>query len=94
VGFIESLQSKVESETSSLGRLNKKENINYQHYNILSASEVKDETSTSSAYVSLVFYHILRSRKKYLSKNNSRFFFQKGIVLSGFVPKYPWAFRG
>jgi hypothetical protein len=30
----------------------KKENTDYQHYNILSAYEVKDETSTSSTYVS------------------------------------------
>jgi hypothetical protein len=29
-----------------------------------------------------------------LLKNNYRFFSQKGIVLSGFAPKYPWAFRG
>jgi hypothetical protein len=43
--------------------------------NILSAYEVKDETSTSSTYVSLVF-------------------FSKGVILSGFAPKYPWIFRG
>jgi hypothetical protein len=28
-----------------------------------------------------------------LSKKNYRFFFQKGVVLSGFAPKYPWSFR-
>jgi hypothetical protein len=59
------------------GQAQKKENDNYQHYNILSAYEVKDETSTNSSYVSLVFYCTIRSRK-YLSKNNYRFFFQKG----------------
>jgi hypothetical protein len=36
------------------------ENQKQQHYNILSAYEVKDETSTSSTYVSLVFYHTIR----------------------------------
>jgi hypothetical protein len=41
----------------------KKENGNFQHYNILSAYEVQDETSTSSTYVSLVFYCTIRSRK-------------------------------
>jgi hypothetical protein len=55
-----------------LGKLKKKENCNYQHYNILSAYEhynilsayeVKDETSTSSTYVSLVFYPTVRSKK-------------------------------
>jgi hypothetical protein len=55
VGFTE--------ETSSLGKLKKKENSNYQHYNILSAYEVKDETSISSPFASLVFYHLVRSRK-------------------------------
>jgi hypothetical protein len=53
---------KVELETSSLGKLKKKENSNYQHYNILSAYEVKDETSTISTYVSLVFYRMVRSK--------------------------------
>jgi hypothetical protein len=46
----------------------KKKNNNYQHYNILSAYEVKDETSTSSTYVSLVFYHTVRSRKILVKK--------------------------
>jgi hypothetical protein len=41
----------------------KKKNSNFQCYNILSAYEVKDETSTISTYVSLVFYHMVRSRK-------------------------------
>jgi transposase len=48
--------------------LKKKENNNFQYYNILSAYEVKDETSTSSTYVSLVFYHIVRSRKILVKK--------------------------
>jgi hypothetical protein len=67
----------------------KNNNNNFQHYNILSAYEVKDETSTSRTYVSLVFYHTVRSRK-YLSKKNYRLFFQKEVVLSGFAPKYLW----
>jgi hypothetical protein len=29
-----------------------------------------------------------------LSKKNYMFFFQKEVVLSGFTPKCPWAFRG
>jgi hypothetical protein len=59
-------------------RLNQKEalwatskkikNSNYQYYNILSAYEVKDETSTSSTYVSPVFYRIVRSRKILVKK--------------------------
>jgi hypothetical protein len=40
-----------------------KENNNFQHYNILSAYEIKDESSTGSTYVSLVFYCTVRSRK-------------------------------
>jgi hypothetical protein len=50
------------------GQAQKKENTNYQHYNILSAYEVKDETSTSCIYVSLVFYHTVRSRKILVKK--------------------------
>jgi hypothetical protein len=46
----------------------KKKNSNYQHQNILSAYEVKDETSTSSTYVSLVFYCTVRSRKILVKK--------------------------
>jgi hypothetical protein len=71
----------------------KKENNNFQHYNILSAYEVKDESSTSRTYVSLVFYHTVRSRK-ILVKKEIQVFFQKGVVLSDFAPKYLWAFRG
>jgi hypothetical protein len=51
-----------------LGKLKKKENNNYQHYNILSAYEIKDETSTNSTYVSLVFYRTVRSRKILVKK--------------------------
>jgi hypothetical protein len=29
-----------------------------------------------------------------LSKTNYRIFFEKGVVFSGFAPKYPWAFTG
>jgi hypothetical protein len=68
VGFTESLQSKVESETGYLGKPKKKENNNFQHYNILSAYEIKDETSTSSTYVSLVFYCMVRSKKILVKK--------------------------
>jgi hypothetical protein len=40
-------------------------------------------------------YFIIRlDPKKYLSKKNYMFFFQKGIVMNDFAPKYPWAFRG
>jgi hypothetical protein len=46
----------------------KKENSNYQHYNILSAYEVKNETFTSSTYVSLVFYSTVKSRKVLVKK--------------------------
>jgi hypothetical protein len=68
VGFIESLLCKVELETGSLDKLKKKKNNDYQHYNILSAYEVKDETSTNSTYVSLVFYRTVRSRKMLVKK--------------------------
>ena len=54
--------AEAKSQTYSLGRLKKNKN-NFQHYNILSAYEVKDEISTSGTYISLVFYHIVRSRK-------------------------------
>jgi hypothetical protein len=46
----------------------KKKNGNFQHYNILSAYELKDETSTSSTYVSLVFYCMVRSTKILVKK--------------------------
>jgi hypothetical protein len=55
-------------KTGSLGKLKKNENGNFQLYNILSAYEVKDETSTSSAYVSPVFYHMVRSNKILVKK--------------------------
>jgi hypothetical protein len=41
-----------------------------------------------------LYFIIWLDLKKYLSKKNYRFFFQKGVLLSGFAPKYPWAFRG
>jgi hypothetical protein len=50
-----------------MGNLKKKNN-NFQHYNILSAYEVKDETSTNSTYVNLVFYSTVRSRKILVTK--------------------------
>jgi hypothetical protein len=46
----------------------KKENNNFQHDNILSAYEVKDKTSSSSTYVSLIFYSMVRSRKVLVKK--------------------------
>jgi hypothetical protein len=63
VGFTKSLYSKIELKTGSLGKLKKRENGNFQHYNILSAYEVNDETSTSSTYVSLVLHCTVRSSK-------------------------------
>jgi hypothetical protein len=59
---------------NTLGRLKKKENNNFQHYNNVSAYEVKYETSTSRTYVNLVFYHKVRS-KKILVKKIYRFIF-------------------
>jgi hypothetical protein len=54
---------------------------------------VKDEIFTSRTYVSLAFYHTVRSRK-ILVKKELQVLYSKGVVLSGFAPKYPWAFRG
>jgi hypothetical protein len=70
-----------------LGKWKINKNSNYQHYNILSASEVKDETSTYSTYVRLVFYCMVRS-KKILAKKYLHVLFSEGVVLSGFAPKY------
>ena len=64
-------KNNVELETCSLSKLKKKENNNFQHYNTLSAYEVKDETSINSTYLNFVFYCIIRL-KKYLSKNSYR----------------------
>jgi hypothetical protein len=55
-------------EVRDVGQAQKKRKHNYQHYNILSAYEVKDETSTSSTYVSLVFYRMVRFRKILVNK--------------------------
>jgi hypothetical protein len=38
------------------------------HYNILSAYEVNNETSTNGTYVTLVFYHMIRFRKILVKK--------------------------
>jgi hypothetical protein len=59
---------RLNKKTGSLGKLKKKKKNNYQHYNILSAYEVKDGTSTSSTYVSFVFYRTVRSRKILVKK--------------------------
>jgi hypothetical protein len=72
----------------SLGRFKKKENNNYQPYNILSAYEVKDETSTSRTYVSLVFYHTIRSRK-ILVKKKLQVLFSEGGSFEWFYTKMP-----
>jgi hypothetical protein len=55
--------------------------------------KLKNETSTSSTYVSLVFYCIVKFGKNICQKIISSLFLE-GIVLSGFAPKYPWIFRG
>jgi hypothetical protein len=52
----------------------KKENNSFQHYNILRVYEVKDETSTSTTYVSLIFYHTVRSQKILVKKELSVLF--------------------
>jgi hypothetical protein len=57
-----------ETETGSLSKLKEKENSNYQHYKILIVYEVQDETSTSSTYVSLVFYRTVRYKKLLVKK--------------------------
>jgi hypothetical protein len=51
------------NKKQALWASSKKKNGNFQHYNILSAYEVKDETSTRSTYVSLVLYCTVRSSK-------------------------------
>jgi hypothetical protein len=50
------------------GQAQKKENNNFQRYNILSAYEVKDETSTSSTYLNFIFYCTVRSKKILVKK--------------------------
>jgi hypothetical protein len=40
-----------------------------------------------------LYFIVQLDLEKYLSKNNYRSFFQNGVVLSGFAPKYPWIFR-
>ena len=44
------------------------QNRNFQHYNIIVAYEVKDEISTTKTYISLIFYHMVRSRKLLVKK--------------------------
>jgi hypothetical protein len=58
--------------------LKKNENNNFQHYNILSAYEVKDESSTSRTYVSLVFCHTVRSRKIIVKQKLQVLFSEEG----------------
>jgi hypothetical protein len=50
------------------GKLKKKENNKFLHYNFLTAYEVKDETSTSSTYGSLVLYYMVITRIKLVKK--------------------------
>jgi hypothetical protein len=56
------------NKKQALWASSKKKNSNFQHYYILSAYEVKDETSTSSTYVRLVFYRTVRSSKILVKK--------------------------
>jgi hypothetical protein len=70
-----------------LGRLKKNEN-NFQHYNIISAYRVKDETSTSRTYVSRAFYHMVRSRK-ILVKKELQVLFSEGGSFEWFCTKIP-----
>jgi hypothetical protein len=79
---------KVESKIGFLGRLKKKEYNNFQNYNILSAYEVKDETSTSRTYVSLVFYHTVISRK-ILVKKELQVLYSEGGSFERFCTKIP-----
>jgi hypothetical protein len=51
-----------------MGKLKKNKNSNFQQYNILITYEVKDGTFTSSTYVSLVFYRMVKSRKILVKK--------------------------
>jgi hypothetical protein len=46
----------------------KRKTITFNIKKILSAYEVNDETSTSSIYINLVFYHTARSRKILVKK--------------------------
>jgi hypothetical protein len=64
------------------------ENSNFQHYNILNAYEVKDETSTNRTYVSLVFYHTIRSRKIFVKKE-LQVLFSEGGSFEWFCTKIP-----
>jgi hypothetical protein len=66
----------------------KNKNNNFQHYNFLSAYEVKDETSTSRTYVSLVFYHTVRS-KKILVIKELQVLFSEGGSYEWFCTKIP-----
>jgi hypothetical protein len=86
VGFTESLLSKAESEIGSHSMLNKNKNNNFQHYNILSTYEVKDETFTNRTYVSLVFYATVRSRK-ILVKKELQVLFSEGGSFEWFCTK-------
>jgi hypothetical protein len=66
----------------------KKKNSNFQHYNILSAYEGKDEIFANRTYVSLVFYHTVRSRK-ILVKKKLQVLFLKGGSFEWFCTKIP-----
>jgi hypothetical protein len=64
------------NKKQALWASSKKENNNFQCYNILSAYEVKDDTSTNITYVSLLFYYKVRS-KNILVKKNYRSIFKR-----------------
>jgi hypothetical protein len=68
--------------------LRKNKNNNFQPYNILRAYEVKDETFTSRTYVSLIFYHTVRS-KKILVKKILQVLFSEGGSFEWFCTKIP-----
>jgi hypothetical protein len=71
----------------------KKKNNNFQHYIILSAYEVKDETSTNKTYISLIFYHMVRSRK-ILIKKELQVLFSKEGSFEWFCTKIPLGLYG
>jgi hypothetical protein len=75
-------------KTGSLGKLKKNTIGNFQHHNTLSAYEVKDETSTNSTYVSLVFYCMVRSSKNTCQKLIICLFFRSDSF-EGFCTKIP-----
>jgi hypothetical protein len=89
VGFTESLYLRLNQKHALLVGSIFFENSNFQLYNILSAYEVKNETSTSRTYISLVFYHMVRS-KKILVKKELQVLFSEGGRFEWFCTKKLW----